>query len=196
MQHQREALGSLYELKFTLNVADAIAEQITTLGDQVSLALAMQSDEIRCLDITQDDLGACLGDLISLSSFGEATLQPQIDEAAEALHELPQVRAELERVCMDRVDTLSELRLVRDAAEEERRSHMSAVQTISSQAAKDAEEAKFKIQMQANQLQQLSAVTLTVTLTAGEPAATALSRYTDCYTDCRRTSCSSCRPLH
>ena len=86
-----------------------------------------------CCPLSQDDLSNCLGDLAALTNFGGETLQPQIDRAAEALHELPQVRAELERVCMDRVDTLSELRLVRDAADEERRSNMSAVQTISSQ---------------------------------------------------------------
>ena len=43
MQHQREALGSLYELKFTLNVADALTEQISTLGEQAVTEEPLQS---------------------------------------------------------------------------------------------------------------------------------------------------------
>lgn len=63
---------------------------------QVGTALATQHDQIRCLDITQDDLISTLDHLTLLSSVGEDSLQPLVEMASVALEQMPQVRARRE----------------------------------------------------------------------------------------------------
>jgi len=151
LQKQHDEMFLVYELKFSLDVANSISEQLAAVGEQVGVAFAMQANQVRCLDSTRDGLESCLDELANLSALGEY-IQPRVEAAADDAEQLPQLKEDYERVCSEKASTLAELRKIRDAAEEERRLNIRAVQRVSMQAAKEAETSKAKLQMKESQI--------------------------------------------
>ena len=155
MTAQREALDSLFELKSTTGVASATSEALGIAQAEAFELMALQAEQQRALDGAGRDLDATADALERLLSFADDSLQPRVDEAATALRELPLVQGELEKSCLAQVSTLSELRVVRDAAEEERQRHLSEMGTLSKQLAQETDNFSFTQKMQGSQIAQL-----------------------------------------
>jgi len=157
MTRYEEELNCVYELRSTCAVADTVGFVLEDpFNEAITEQLALQCEQQRAIDATERDLAEAFRKLESLSDFCALELQPEVDDASEAVHELPRLREDLLQAGLLRAETLSQLRMVRDAAEEERHKHLAEISAANMKVAQTSEQAAFTTELQASQLAQVT----------------------------------------
>ncbi len=152
-----EALGCRFELRSTCAVVETVSFVLDDpMREELTAQLALQCEQQRALDATERDLAEVLGRLASLEAFCAAELQPEVESASEALHELPRLREDLVQAGLLRAEGLSQLQRVRDEADAERQRHLNEISAANMKVAQVSEQAAFTTELQASQLAQVT----------------------------------------
>jgi hypothetical protein len=148
-----EAMTCRFELRATVDQGRALSSVLSTLYEEVRDQLALQSDQQRAIDAAYAASSEVILGTDELSALCSDVLEPMVDEAAASHVEVPLLREQLLQTSLLRGETLSQLRMTQDAAEDERMKFRREMTAISKESAEQKEQAAFSSKLLTEQLE-------------------------------------------